>query len=199
MKENQVKQNYAKRMEFSLLLVLVLFILLFILSPAVKPSPFAMRSKAEITEMIPFNDPIVDVAEAEPPQRKLPVRITESENPDDVQDPVDYNSDFPEDEINTDDSEIYVIYESAPAAAYIPDIVYPELAVRLSIEGTVFVELVIEKDGSVSSAVVKKSAHPVLDDAAINTALKMHFTPAMTRDIPIRCRITYPIVFRLKR
>lgn len=58
-----------------------------------------------------------------------------------------------------------------------PDLVYPELARKMNISGTVKVEIVIEPNGTVKSAKAV-GGHPLLIDAAVDAAKKFKFETA---------------------
>jgi TonB family protein len=55
--------------------------------------------------------------------------------------------------------------------------VYPELAKRLNVNGTVRVELVVAPSGQVKSAKAV-GGHPLLIDAAVNAAKQFKYAPA---------------------
>ncbi len=74
--------------------------------------------------------------------------------------------------------------------------VYPELAKKAHIQGTVTVQVLLSKKGRVLEAVILKSV-PMLDDAALQAAKKCIFTPGMQRDRYVRVRVSIPFVFKL--
>ena len=55
--------------------------------------------------------------------------------------------------------------------------VYPELAKRMNVQGTVKVEVMVLANGVVKSAKAL-GGHPLLIDAAVNAAKQMKFEPA---------------------
>lgn len=74
---------------------------------------------------------------------------------------------------------------------------YPELAKRAGIEGRVFVKAYINEEGNVVKAEVIKSAHEVLDSAALNAVLKTKFKPGIQNGKKIKTQVSIPIVFKL--
>ena len=74
--------------------------------------------------------------------------------------------------------------------------VYPESARRDSVEGYVFLEMVVGRDGKVESVTVLRGA-PVLADAAREAAMKMVFTPGKLRGKPVRVKVVQRMAFRL--
>ncbi len=75
---------------------------------------------------------------------------------------------------------------------------YPEAARRDSVQGTVFVEATVAKDGTVKKAVAQKGVREDLDKAAIEAIRSVKFTPGMHKGEPVEAIVTIPIAFRLK-
>ena len=74
---------------------------------------------------------------------------------------------------------------------------YPTEAIKSSISGTVMVQFVIEKDGSVSNAKVIKSAHKLLDNEALRVIKQSpNWTPASKEHEQVRVQINFPVTFR---
>ncbi len=73
---------------------------------------------------------------------------------------------------------------------------YPEAAKKIGAEGTVFVEVVVGKDGKVVSAKVLKSLNPACDNAAIDAAYKAVFSPGTIDGIPTEMKTTIPYRFK---
>ncbi len=75
---------------------------------------------------------------------------------------------------------------------------YPEEAKDSGIEGKVFVEFVIEADGTAGNAVVKKSLSPELDAAALAVIDQMpKWTPAMKDGKAVSMELVLPVSFAL--
>ena len=76
---------------------------------------------------------------------------------------------------------------------------YPARCAEMGIGGKVFVEFVVEKDGSISSINVVRSADPDLSQEAIRVVKAMpKWIPGMQRDKAVRVRFTIPITFQLR-
>jgi len=75
--------------------------------------------------------------------------------------------------------------------------VYPDLARKAQIEGTVVVTVTIGKTGKVEDAKILKSI-PMLDAAALAAAKKCTFKPAKQRDKFVRVKMNIPFKFKLK-
>lgn len=75
---------------------------------------------------------------------------------------------------------------------------YPSLAADLGIEGTVVVNFVVEKDGSISNVKVMRSPDQLLSDEAIRTiSSSPKWTPGKNRNIPVRITYTLNLVLRV--
>src|SRR5690606_11925106 len=78
------------------------------------------------------------------------------------------------------------------------EIKYPKQARIAGIEGKVWVQFVIEKDGSVSDVQVVKGIHPDVDKEARRVLENAaSFIPGHQRGRPVRVRKMMPVVFKL--
>ena len=77
---------------------------------------------------------------------------------------------------------------------------YPKKEKRKNIEGKVYVQFVVEKDGSVSNVKVLRGIPngPGLNETALNAIKNLkNFTPAKIDGEPVRLTMTVPINFKL--
>ncbi|MEM1054309.1 MAG: energy transducer TonB [Bacteroidota bacterium] len=74
---------------------------------------------------------------------------------------------------------------------------YPEMARRAGIEGTVYVQFVVDEQGEVTEAVCVRTPHEMLCDAALVAVETSRFRPGIQRGRPVKVRFTLPIRFRL--
>jgi protein TonB len=75
---------------------------------------------------------------------------------------------------------------------------YPDMAMRAGIEGTVWVKILVDKDGKPKKAVIVKSTSDIFDDAAKEAAMQFLFTPAIMNNGPVKVWVSIPFRFRLK-
>ncbi|HLX13123.1 MAG TPA: energy transducer TonB, partial [Bacteroidota bacterium] len=75
---------------------------------------------------------------------------------------------------------------------------YPDLARRAGLEGTVWIKMLVDKEGRVKKTFVVKSQADVFNDAALNAAKQYLFTPAMMNNGPVAVWVTQPFRFSLK-
>jgi protein TonB len=74
---------------------------------------------------------------------------------------------------------------------------YPSQLRDAGIEGTVILWILIDEQGTVQEAQVKESSgYDLMDEAALNTAEKMIFAPAMNRDRATAVWLAQPITFK---
>ncbi len=199
-KTNNVKKKYPTLLKTSILSTLILFIILFQVVPRFNPNPYRMRAKTSETIMEKLPDEMLNQPK-EPKnieKPKLPKKIKETTDDSEITEDIEFETTFEDPSLTEHKGEIYRIYENAPKVLVKLDPKYPDAARQLGIEGTVFLELVVEKDGSVSLVKVIKSVHPLLDASAVNAAYQMTFTPAMSRDIAVRAYVTFPVNFSLR-
>ena len=108
---------------------------------------------------------------------------------------------------NTDDDVIFSVVENEPEypggekALYnyiIKTVKYPKSALDKGIEGTVIVEFVVEKDGSLSHIKVLRGVHPALDSEAVSIVRQMpKWEPGKQRGKSVRSVYRVPIEFKL--
>lgn len=77
---------------------------------------------------------------------------------------------------------------------------YPILAAENGIEGKVYIQFVVEKDGRVSNIKVVRGVDPSLDKEAVRVISAMpKWKPGKQRGIPVRVSYTLPIAFQLSK
>lgn len=77
---------------------------------------------------------------------------------------------------------------------------YTDIALKEKIEGTVIVEFIVEKDGSLSNIKVLKDIGGGCGNEAVRIVKLMpKWEPARQRDIPVRCKMRIPVKFKLAR
>ena len=77
---------------------------------------------------------------------------------------------------------------------------YPQAAMKAGQQGKVLCSFIVETDGTISDLKVVKKIWPLLEVEAKRVVSNMpKWIPAMNDEIPVRCRITLPVVFRIKK
>ncbi len=76
---------------------------------------------------------------------------------------------------------------------------YPIEAIKNNISGTVYVQFVVEKDGSISDVKVVRGIGGICDEEAVRVITKMpSWIPAKQKGIPVRSYYVIPIAFVLQ-
>jgi protein TonB len=85
------------------------------------------------------------------------------------------------------------LYKFIPA-----NIVYPEAAKKTGVVGTVFVQFVVAKDGSITQVAVVKGIGSGCDEEAVRVIKMMpKWSPGKEKGKPVNVKIVIPISFKL--
>ena len=113
----------------------------------------------------------------------------------------DSDSSGDEDEVQTGPVDVMPEYPGGTTALFdfiSKSVKYPEAAKEKGIEGKVYVQFVIEKDGSLSSFTVLRGVSDELDAEAIRVLKMMpKWKPGMNDGKPVRVQYTIPFYFKL--
>ncbi|MEP0546832.1 MAG: energy transducer TonB [Rhodothermales bacterium] len=77
------------------------------------------------------------------------------------------------------------------------EIHYPEAAKADGIEGTVFVQFVVDETGNVIDEKILRSLGPEIDAEALRVVRQARFEPGTQRGEPVKVRFSLPIKFKL--
>ena len=105
----------------------------------------------------------------------------------------------------TGDTEIFMVVEDMPGFPggnvqqwISKHVKYPVLAMENGIQGKVYVQFVIEKDGSITDVKVVRGGDSSLDKEAVRVVKSMpKWKPGKQRGKPVRVSFTLPINFQL--
>ena len=79
------------------------------------------------------------------------------------------------------------------------NIVYPDVAKRAAVEGKIYVQFVVDKDGSITDVSIQKGIGAGCDEEAVRVVKLMpKWIPGKNNDEVVKTRISIPIVFALK-
>lgn len=103
--------------------------------------------------------------------------------------------------------EEFIILENQPAPKdglnsffhYIQEnLTYPEQAKKMGIEGKVFVQFIVEKDGELTEVKAVKGIGAGCDEEAVRVINETQaWNPATVADMPVKTRMILPITFKL--
>ena len=159
----------------------------------------------------------------QPPQPKPQVtQIQIVEDDVEVEDEIDINAEVDQDEVIEEyeftppeieeeeivEAEIFKVVEEMPefpgGAAKMMEYIqknmkYPMMARESDIQGRVFVNFVVEPDGSISNVTVMRGIGGGCDEEALRVVQSMpNWKPGKQRGSAVRCSFTVPIIFKLQ-
>ena len=196
--------NYPTRIREVILGILIVLVILFYLMPRFMEEQQAGDMSQDI-EIETFDIPPTEMIEQ---QKPLKPSI-----------PVPEDDEFFEEEIEFQDTDFDSWDDwDAPAQSTGPNIkfipfdtppqpkrgmgispVYPEIAKEAGIEGTVYIQFFIDKQGNVTEAYVQKGVpNTGLDEAALSAVKKSKWKPARQREKKVGVWQTVPVRFELK-
>jgi len=109
----------------------------------------------------------------------------------------------PPEPADTGEPEIFVIVEKMPEIIgglqqLYKYVKYPAIALQAGIEGTVIIQIVVSPEGKPTQAKIAKSAHSLLDQAALDGVMQLEFKPALQRGRAVSVYMAIPVKFDLK-
>lgn len=206
-----LRKLYHRTLEISLIISIAILIAAFKYSPQ---SSKVEVIKDESPELITVEDIINTVQKPDvPPPPKAPqiIAATINDLPDDlilndidVINPVKLPDKPPaKPDIDLSDEIFIEIPEELPSPvgglkSLQEKVHYTEIARRAGVEGTVYIEARIDKNGNVVDAVVKKGLGAGLDVEALNAVILTKFIPGKQRGKAVNVKMVIPIKFVLK-
>lgn len=74
---------------------------------------------------------------------------------------------------------------------------YPPSARAAGLQGRVFVQFIVNEKGQVTKPRVVRSAHKMLNQAALRAVKRLTCTPGKQRSRPVKVKMTMPVIFAL--
>ncbi|GJQ22011.1 MAG: hypothetical protein HBSIN02_23660 [Bacteroidia bacterium] len=205
--EVDLRLQYRKTFEVALIIALALMIVAFKFFPDVSPPDKILKVEQEIVDVEDIEITKQENRPPPPPRPPIPIEAPSDENVEDVEimstelQPAEEAPPPPPQE----DEEVYfVAVEELPEpigglAALQSAVVYPEIAKRAGVEGTVYVEAFVDESGNVTKTTVVKGIGAGCDEAAQAAVMKTKFKPGKQRGKPVKVRMSIPIRFRLQK
>lgn len=209
--EVDLRLKYKRIIELSLVLALLICILVF--QAFKKFEKKKLKKEFEAVKIETLEVPQTQQEQIAPPPARpaIPIESESEDIPDDVTiEDTDINFDEippppppPPDE--TDESAIiFVPYDEPPEpiggfAAIQSKLVYPEIARKAGIEGTVTVQARISDNGEViDTRILVPLGNSGCNEAAIAAIRAVKWKPAKQRDKPVTVWVSIPVRFKLK-
>ncbi len=206
--EVDLRLKYQKTYEISLIIALSLIIVAFKFFPDVKPPTKIMKVEQEIVDVEDIDITKQENRPPPPPRPPIPIEAPSDEALEDVEiasSELQPTEDVAPPPPKEDEDEIYfVAVEDLPEpvggiAAIQAAVVYPEIAKRAGVEGTVYIEAYVDESGNVTRTAVVKGIGAGCDEAAQAAVSKTKFKPGKQRGKPVKVRMSIPIRFRLNK
>jgi len=207
-----LKQQYMKKLEQSMVVSIALLLVLFQVTRLVKTQP-AELSRTDFVIEVADIPPTEQPSNMPPPPGRPAIPVpTESELvPEDVTiQTTDLNLDLtelpppPPAEEGIDESYVFIPYDEPPVPigglqSINEHLKYPEIARRAGIEGVVILGVLVDEHGnSLKTQVLKPSGTTLgFEEAARDAAMKLKWKPAKQRDRAIKVWVSFPIRFQL--
>jgi protein TonB len=206
-----VQRKYQRMFEIGIILSISILILAFRYFPEIKSEP---RPIEPIKEYVDVEDVIRTEDLQKPPTPPKPVFPIDVELEDDNLPDIEIETSELDENANVEkvktdipnDEEVisykFRVVEEMPEIiggleALQKKVFYPEIAVKAGIQGKVFVETVIGKDGNPEEIKVLKGIGAGCDESAVEAIRKTKFLPGKQRGKPVRVIIVIPISFVL--
>ena len=175
-----------------------------------------------------IEEEMVEITKQEQPKIQPPApkpQVTQIEivdNEEDIEDEIEIDAEVSQDEVLEEydfapaeieeeeivEAEIFKVVEVMPefpgGAAKMMEYIqknmkYPMMARESDIQGRVFVNFVVEPDGSISNVAVLRGIGGGCDEEAVRVVQSMpKWNPGKQRGTAVRCAFTVPIIFKLQ-
>lgn len=209
-----LRRGYRVRLEIGIVLALLIALVLFNVHLNYNNNENFTPPKQETVKMKKVRETKIHQKPPPPPAPKVPVAVPNDAVINDK--PIGLNS-----ELNMNQPmklppppkkaqkkkkqkhNVFVVVENMPKLkggmkALQQNVHYPKLARKAGIEGTVFVQFIVNKKGIPTHIHVVRGIGGGCDQAAINAIKKARFTPGMQRGRPVPVRMSIPVRFQLQ-
>lgn len=210
--KSDLRGQYTRIMEIAFIAAISLSIVAFRFFPDIK-----LGAKIPVTEqeIIEFEDIDHTRQEEKPPPPPRPPIAIEAPS-DEVLDDLDFFSselDLLEDvpppapppaEDDDEFGSYFVAVETMPEIiggiqSLARNLVYPELARRAGVEGTVYILAYVDEEGMVRHTEIARGIGAGCDEAAAEAVSNARFKPGLQRGQPVKVRVMVPVRFSLRQ
>ncbi|MBN8707121.1 MAG: energy transducer TonB [Bacteroidetes bacterium] len=205
-----IRKSWKLWTEVSAVATLALMIMAFVFFPDLKNQ---VVLKSEVQEVVKVEEIEVTKQEVKPPPPPRPQVPVMVPNDQVMEDEVVYDSELkvedtpppppPVAAAEEEEATIFEVVEDQPEpiggiGAIQSKVVYPEIAKKAGIEGTVVIRAAIDEKGNVIKTVIAKGIGAGCDEAAVEAIRKVKFKPGSQRGKPVKVWLSIPIRFKLK-
>jgi protein TonB len=196
----EFKAKYPKYVQISLLMALLIHAVAFAFWPEYVPGVYRLREeKLEVFDIPPEIEIPPPPEEIARPEVAVEVEASDEASEDETIAPtfLDAENLPPAPPPPPPEPEMFFAFDTYPVVTRSATPVYPELARKAEVEGTVVVMATIDESGNVMSAWIANTTAEVLNQSALDAAYKFKFTPAKQRDVAVKATISIPFRFSL--
>lgn len=197
-----------KVFEASLSSSLAIVIALFVFFPDVKPVTRIVAQGQEVVTMEEVEHTRQITKAPPPPRPAIPIEAPGDEILEDVElasTELNVTEEMapPPPQSTDEDEQYFVAVEDMPELiggvdALARVLEYPEIALRANVQGRVFVLAFVNEKGEVTKTELLKGIGAGCDEAAMTAVKKVRFTPGRQRGLPVKVRVSVPVVFRIR-
>lgn len=204
-----LKRTYKSIFRISMVIAFVLHVGVGMMFPTFTAGTRKIERKTIIIETVDIPETQQIHRAPPPPRPSIPIATESEDIPDDVTiettdldfDKVDLHVPPPPVEtaaIEEPEEEIleYFMVEEKPVLTHRVAPVYPPVALKAGIEGTVHLKILVDKTGVVEQAVAVKGKE-IFYKAALQSVNQYRFKPARQNDRPVKVYLVIPIRFRI--
>lgn len=207
-----LRSRYPVFAEIGLIVSLVLLIVAF----KVRYNPdseFVIPEQEQVVVQMEEIEQTQQIEKPPPPPRPpVPIEVPNDEVLEDEALDIDAEIDFeepadlpppPPPAEEEPEPEIFVVVENMPELiggieGLQKRVKYPEIAKKAGVEGTVFLQFVVDEKGNVVDPAVVKGIGAGCDEAALDAIKTAKFKPGKQRGKPVKVKFSLPVRFRLK-
>lgn len=205
--EADLRLKYPRIFELGMIVALFLLIIAFRFLPIYESKKGPVRFEQEIVRVEDIENTRQENRPPPPPRPAIPIEAPSDEVLEDVtisDTELDITEDVPpppQDEFG--EETYFVAVEDMPQIiggleSIQKNVVYPDLAIRAGVEGTVYVTAFVDERGVVTKVEIAKGIGAGCDEAAVASVVKAKFIPGKQRGKAVRVRISIPIRFKIK-
>ena len=205
-----IRAKSRRIFEISLLLSLLMIIAAFRFFPDVTKEKVIRDASDEIVKVEDIENTRQENRPPPPPRPPIPIEAPSDDAIDDID--ISTEIDFSKQqeapkppapvEAEEEEEQYFEVVEDPPTIiggleSVRQNLVYPDLAIRAGVEGTVIVLAFVNKDGQVTSTQVLKGIGGGCDEAAMDAVKKVRFKPGKQRGKAVNVKVSVPVRFRL--
>ena len=205
-----IKRTYKRTFRISMGIAIILHVGMGLMFPTFTAGTRKIERKTIIIETVDIPETRQIHRAPPPPRPSIPIATESEDVPDDVTiettdldfDKVDLQVPPPPGDdiaaIEEPEEEIleYFMVEEKPVLIHRVAPVYPPVALKAGIEGTVHLKILVDKNGIVEQALAVKGKE-IFQKAALRAVNQYRFKPARQNDRPVKVYLVIPIRFRI--